>query len=1441
MLRSATCPTVLGNKILDYLACGYGFSFNGLVGNLSCCAFPNDAKDGEAILIAGVLAGAVVYDLNGEIAGDGGFENPLIGVNNVLLVLIESSFDNVSVLVAVCIGDGNSYGESSISEHLGVVDGQLGDTAGENGRGNCAGSGNLTVEANCLVGVVRTNNLKLRVYVVSTAALNSGEVCYPTVSGGVRTGVRRVAIGLAAGENDCVKVSRAACYGSVGLYVIGILCATYGALAVSKGVLAGCGDLGAVSDNFFAICANSVAGEAGGVAGSFGSTLNNGVGVLARGLGGFAGSCLLCVEGNVVFGGVTCGVGAPVALGSVPLKVVPTAGVLYEEGAVAVCFQSPALVFAIYVKRRIGTCESDNIACERGEGVATVSINGNNKDFCIGYVCKVVCRVINALVVVGSNLNSGKELAVSGSTDQNEVAVLQLGGKSPLSCGNVGSVVGVSCATYGALAVSKGVLAGCGDLFAVSDNFLTICANSVAGEACLVAGSFDSTLNNGVGVLAFGSFVLYLRESHAGEGNVCTVGVSIASCAVNEDNEIYNCAALGVFVIGDNEGYALSCGNGNSRSAPFHIGPNVAANCGYVTNLVVANLNAALEVETNASVSCAVVGDGYGKGVVACCKVSNVGANACIGVACAVVLNVVAVNYKERFVRLPKIELQTVVRGSIGSFAFNFCGSSLVELSAAVVSSQLTGNSDGAAFYGSAGNRNIIEGDCVSTVGQIQFPSTGGIGGFLNSANNGTCHSGFVGKVSAIRELLSFGNLLSKSSGNLGRIVVGHISATSVALFVAVSVNVLGALGSIGALGNSYEPTVLNLSGAPVLTKATVNGNGVTGNGSVCHSVVTDCTGCIVSAVDGEDVAILIGNLHVTVFGVVNFGNNTGYNVLVSGVGVVLLSSTGVDSILNRGGSGDGHDPTVLDLRSALVLTNNTKDNYVVTCNGSAFHSVVTSRTVCAVGAVDGEDVAELVGDLHVTVFGVVNLGDDTCNEILAFGVGIVIHGSAEIDDILNGSCGLGELDGEGLNFGLFAAGSGEGKDSFNGFVGNGDGQLAVGNNNVFAVGFPSESNLGIYGCGKIYNCVAGEGGAELDFAKNASDLFFVALNNQLEVLEAVNAYGNEVGVVTVENENAGSVCGPTEVLSMSCIDGCLVVCLQSGGEVGNVCTNVSFLTVELELEVLGGAAKLLAGDFNALNGYEKTYIVLQAFAVSECVGDIKGFNFMNGGVYDSCRTALDLLHTGVRRYRTGNFNDHTNLDAEISNRVSVHLVGVVTALAIEVFKEEVVTGVACCLGVDSNNDTLNNNVTFGLVDVLFKGSQNVLRNGEVEGLGSGLVTTLNGSGQNVCEFFGRFFIYVYDESVFILYVDGNLVGINGPFNGVNSAEDVNLRGYFKVGGGSVLVLVEVVDVISCCVYVEHWLFVFFAGFTVANVCKVLEEIAGCKGGYAKNESQQNY
>ena len=95
------------------------------------------------------------------------------------------------------------------------------------------------------------------------------------------------------------------------------------------------------------------------------------------------------------------------------------------------------------------------------------------------------------------------------------------------------------------------------------------------------------------------------------------------------------------------------------------------------------------------------------------------------------------------------------------------------------------------------------------------------------------------------------------------------------------------------------NPTVLNLSCAIVMTNYTKNYNVVTCNGLGFKSVVSLRAVCTVCTVDGKDVAVLVCDLHVTVCCVINFSNNTGNDVLISCVNIVLTGESKSNDVCN--------------------------------------------------------------------------------------------------------------------------------------------------------------------------------------------------------------------------------------------------------------------------------------------------------------------------------------------------------------------------------------------------------------------------------------------------------------------------------------------------------------------------------------------------------------
>ena len=96
-------------------------------------------------------------------------------------------------------------------------------------------------------------------------------------------------------------------------------------------------------------------------------------------------------------------------------------------------------------------------------------------------------------------------------------------------------------------------------------------------------------------------------------------------------------------------------------------------------------------------------------------------------------------------------------------------------------------------------------------------------------------------------------------------------------------------------------------------------------------------------------------------------------------------------------------DPAVLHLGVAVVLANDTIHGDGVAGHGLNLQSVVAAGAVGAVGAVDGQGVAGLVSQIHVTPLGVVHLGDLTGNVVLLLGEGVVLHSGTHSDGFLDG------------------------------------------------------------------------------------------------------------------------------------------------------------------------------------------------------------------------------------------------------------------------------------------------------------------------------------------------------------------------------------------------------------------------------------------------------
>ena len=272
----------------------------------------------------------------------------------------------------------------------------------------------------------------------------------------------------------------------------------------------------------------------------------------------------------------------------------------------------------------------------------------------------------------------------------------------------------------------------------------------------------------------------------------------------------------------------------------------------------------------------------------------------------------------------------------------------------------------------------------------------------------------------------------------------------------------------------------------------------------------------------------------------------------------------------------------------------------------------------------------------------------------------------------------------------------------------------------------------------------------------------------------------------------------------MCCINGSLVLCLKGGGEVGYVCSDVGLLAVKGKLEVVAGSAKLLVADGNALKGDYETNVRLKICS-SEYVGKILNFNSLDGLVNDYEVAALGLLHSAVGRSGSGNSNGHTNLNACLE-RILVELVAVITALAVNVCEEEVVSGVACALSVDSNNDTCNGNDLAALsCHVILEGGYDELLNGTLVRNGAGgSVGSGNGSGDVVVKGLLGHLVNL-DGPVGAALNCIYLVIVNCPSNKVLIETDHDLTYELIVSRSNsigVLFLVKSVEVLKSCLNV---------------------------------------
>ena len=267
-----------------------------------------------------------------------------------------------------------------------------------------------------------------------------------------------------------------------------------------------------------------------------------------------------------------------------------------------------------------------------------------------------------------------------------------------------------------------------------------------------------------------------------------------------------------------------------------------------------------------------------------------------------------------------------------------------------------------------------------------------------------------------------------------------------------------------------------------------------------------------------------------------------------------------------------------------------------------------------------------------------------------------------------------------------------------------------------------------------------------------------------------------------------GSLCG----------GGNSTVLNQSGGEVGCVGSDVSFLAVQLEVQVLVGTLQILTCQLDALDGDDQTDVVLEGLAGGELLGDVGGLNGLDGLINNTEGTALGLLHTVVGGGGSCDLNGHTKLNA-CHNGVSVKLVAVVTALAVQIGEEQVVTGVAKALGVDTDNDTPDGHVrAFCGIDVVLKRGQLVLGNLALVGNALGSAVDGDGSGQLIDDLLGGLLVDADSpHGATLNELDLLFVNVKRPGYGVNTdADDIDLTDDLVVSRGreDAFLLVEVVQ-----------------------------------------------
>ena len=309
----------------------------------------------------------------------------------------------------------------------------------------------------------------------------------------------------------------------------------------------------------------------------------------------------------------------------------------------------------------------------------------------------------------------------------------------------------------------------------------------------------------------------------------------------------------------------------------------------------------------------------------------------------------------------------------------------------------------------------------------------GGHLGSVGSVGSSLLRSGFFGiyrSVGNSRSIATRNNKVQRELGNAGVIrgdvidfgctyrVIHIVSAKIIIDFVeCVNPSITCAVITVNRVnvGTIYntELSVLVLEEANVLLY-TISNNVETVAFLCPYSIYSNCQSCIICGVQISAVrcTVKIQNLtklvliYNTVQGNIFFdvGIFFGSGSLGSGLfGSGLLRSGLLGSSLFGVCNDMLNDPTVFNLRCAIVVTNHTVNGDCIAHSGLNLQLIVTVRAVCRVSAVEGENVTLFIGNSHVTVSSIVNLCNNTGYIVLIFGIYVVFLGESQCNCLLNG------------------------------------------------------------------------------------------------------------------------------------------------------------------------------------------------------------------------------------------------------------------------------------------------------------------------------------------------------------------------------------------------------------------------------------------------------